>query len=88
MIPFSISAILIVFENFAQDERLKNRFRKYGLMLMAAGFIYLIGAVLLLFLAASNIHKCLPIQSHNFKKFCDPEYIHSTSYTTYIPFTV
>jgi hypothetical protein len=57
IIPFSISAIFVVFENITQGSHLKYRFRKYALMLMTAGFIYLVAAVILLFMAAFNIHK-------------------------------
>lgn len=55
IIPFSISAIFVIFENTVKSTHLKNRFRFYALALMMGGFVYLITAVILLFMAAMHI---------------------------------
>jgi hypothetical protein len=53
IVPFSISAILILLDNLKPRPKLKN----IALLVMVGGFIYLIFAVAVLFVGSFNIHK-------------------------------
>jgi hypothetical protein len=58
IIPLSISAVLIGFENMKQGKSYeKYQFKGYALVFMIGGFIYLVAAVIMLFIGSFNIHK-------------------------------